>query len=305
MRVHLDTDLGGDPDDLCALALLLKWPGVELTGITTVAEAQGRRAGYTKYALWLAGRSEIPVAAGADCASYPYRQAMGFPDESDYWPEPIPPAPTPVTEALTLLKRSIEAGARIVAIGPYTNLALFDQAYPGLLPQAPLYLMGGQVYPMRPGFPQWGRDQDFNVQVDVASARYVLERCRPTLTPLEITLQTALRRVSLPRLCDSGPLGALLARQAEAHDREWHNEATYGRTCPGLPDDILNFHHDALTCAVALGWDGVTVQELPLRLDLREGWLHTRVEHAGRPVSVVTGVDGHRFNAFWSDLICS
>ncbi len=25
--VHLDTDLGGDPDDVAALALLLGWPG--------------------------------------------------------------------------------------------------------------------------------------------------------------------------------------------------------------------------------------------------------------------------------------
>ncbi len=41
-RIHLDTDLGGDTDDLCALALLLAWPGVEITGITTVAEAHGR-----------------------------------------------------------------------------------------------------------------------------------------------------------------------------------------------------------------------------------------------------------------------
>ena len=36
--VHLDTDIGGDIDDLCALALLLRWKGVELTGVTTVAE---------------------------------------------------------------------------------------------------------------------------------------------------------------------------------------------------------------------------------------------------------------------------
>jgi purine nucleosidase len=46
LKVHLDTDLGGDPDDVCALAMLLKWPGVEITAITTTAEAGGRRACY-------------------------------------------------------------------------------------------------------------------------------------------------------------------------------------------------------------------------------------------------------------------
>ena len=41
-KIHLDTDLGGDIDDLCALAMLLRWEGAELAGITTVAEANGR-----------------------------------------------------------------------------------------------------------------------------------------------------------------------------------------------------------------------------------------------------------------------
>ena len=32
-KIHLDTDIGGDIDDLCALAMLLKWPGLEITGV--------------------------------------------------------------------------------------------------------------------------------------------------------------------------------------------------------------------------------------------------------------------------------
>ncbi|MCL4490148.1 MAG: nucleoside hydrolase [Chloroflexi bacterium] len=35
MKIHLDTDLGGDIDDLCALAMVLRWPGAEITGIRT------------------------------------------------------------------------------------------------------------------------------------------------------------------------------------------------------------------------------------------------------------------------------
>ena len=54
--VHLDTDLGGDIDDLCALAMLLRWEQVEIAGITTVAEAGGRRAGYVRQVLELEGR---------------------------------------------------------------------------------------------------------------------------------------------------------------------------------------------------------------------------------------------------------
>ncbi|MCI0553911.1 MAG: nucleoside hydrolase, partial [Anaerolineae bacterium] len=72
-KIHLDTDLGGDIDDLCALAMLLRWNDVELTGITTVAEASGRRAGYARRVLELEGRSKVPVAAGADVSQGFYR----------------------------------------------------------------------------------------------------------------------------------------------------------------------------------------------------------------------------------------
>jgi purine nucleosidase len=44
-RFHLDTDIGGDKDDLCALAMLLGWPGVELVGVTTCSDSGGLRAG--------------------------------------------------------------------------------------------------------------------------------------------------------------------------------------------------------------------------------------------------------------------
>ena len=56
MRVHLDTDLGGDTDDACALAMLLGWSGVELVGVTTVADPGGRRAGCVAHCLGLAGQ---------------------------------------------------------------------------------------------------------------------------------------------------------------------------------------------------------------------------------------------------------
>jgi purine nucleosidase len=65
-KIHLDTDIGSDMDDVCALAVLLKWPDLEITGVTTVSEEQGRWAGYVQYVLDLLGRSDIPCAAGAD-----------------------------------------------------------------------------------------------------------------------------------------------------------------------------------------------------------------------------------------------
>jgi purine nucleosidase len=65
MRVHVDTDFGGDPDDACAMVMLLGWPDVEIVGITTNLDAGGRRAGCARHFLKLAGREDIPVLAGA------------------------------------------------------------------------------------------------------------------------------------------------------------------------------------------------------------------------------------------------
>ncbi len=272
-KLHLDTDIGGDIDDLCALAMVLNWPGVDLLAVTTNQDNSGRRAGYARYALRLAGRDDIPVAAGADASLDCYRIYPGLPDEAAYWPEPIPPAPGPLDAALDLLQRSIEQGAIIAAIGAYTNLALLAKRSPGILRNANLVLMGGYVFPPRAGYPAWGNDFDWNVQNDIGSAQIVIERSNPTLVPLTVTVETALRRAHLPALRQAGPLARLIARQAEAFAIEYGNEAQYGQTCADLPDDIINFQHDPLACAIALGWrDGVEISELPLKLGGR-GWL--------------------------------
>ncbi len=304
LKLHLDTDLGGDIDDLCALAMVLNWPDVELLAVTTNSDDRGRRAGYTRYALGLAGREDIAVAAGADVSLDCYRVRPGLPDENVYWPEPIPPAPTPLDQALSLLERSIKQGANIAAIGAYTNLALLEKRSPGILRSAKLYLMGGYVFPPREGFPPWGNDMDWNVQVDVESAHYVLQHSSPTLVPLSVTVETSLRRAHLATLKQSGPLAHLIARQAEAFAKEWNNEVQYGQTCKDLPEDTINFQHDPLACAIALGWnEGVEIREIPLKLEIKDGWPCQTVDDSGKLTKVVTRVNGGKFNEFWLSTV--
>jgi inosine-uridine nucleoside N-ribohydrolase len=300
-KIHLDTDLGGDIDDLCALAMLLRWEEVEITGITTVAEARGRRAGYVRHVLELEGRGKVPVAAGADVSQGYYRYPeLGYPDEERYWSKPIAPSPNPMESAVELLKQSIEQSATVIAIGPFTNLYLLDLQYPGILMDANLFLMGGYIYPIRPGFPQWSNEMDWNIQVDVRSAKHVLENSKPTLIPLSVTAETALRRMYLDDLRKSGALGELIWQQAEAYAMDEQNEKRIGETCEGLPNDIINFQHDSLACVIALGWnEGVEMQELPLIIEEKDGWLHERINPLGKRFRVVTKVDGRHFNEFW------
>jgi|SRR5262245_544156 len=305
MKIHLDTDLGGDIDDLCALAMLLRWPQeLRITGITTVGEINGRRAGQVKYVLSLAGRNEIPVAAGADVSQGYYPYELGLPPEERYWPEPIAPFPTPVASAVQMLKDSIDQGATIIAIGPYTNLFLLEKQFPGSLQKARLFLMGGYVYPPRAGFPQWQHTEDFNVQVDVHSAYTVIAHSNPTFVPLTVTVETSLRRSHLPALRKAGALGQLLARQSEAFAEDEKLGERLAAACPELHSDFINFQHDPLACAIALGWrDGVEISEIPLRTEIRDCVLSQQIAADGKPTRVVTKIDGAKFSAFWLETV--
>ncbi len=209
IKFHLDTDIGGDIDDLCALAMVMNWPDVELLAVTTNTDDGGKRAGYARYVLDLAGQKETAVAAGADVNLDCYRWngqpiRPGLPNEVQYWPQPIPAVPTPLEYALDLLEHSINQGAIIAAIGAYTNLALLEKRTPGILSRVRLYLMGGYVYPPRAGFPIWGNDMAWNIQCDVQSAYYVIEHSSPTFVPLPITVETSLWATYLDALREAG-----------------------------------------------------------------------------------------------------
>jgi purine nucleosidase len=294
-RVHLDTDLGSDTDDLCALAMLLGWQGVDLVGVTTNTDTGGMRAGFTEYALSLAGREDVSVCAGAEGSLAGLFAPLAFPD---YWPEPIDARPAPPGAALELLADNIERGATVVAVGPLTNLALFEAARPGVLARATVVVMGGHVTEPRRGLPPWGVHDDFNVQQDRYAAAIVFERCDPIVVPLAPCLEVCLRECHLERLHEAGALGRLLADQGQSHARD-HGMSDLARSFPALPRDLLNFHYDPLACAVALGWKGVTIEKIDTHLELRDERLWMTPRPDGRPLKVVTGVDAPAFEEAW------
>lgn len=303
MRIHLDTDIGGDPDDLCALAMLLGWQGAEVVGITTAIDPGGRRAGYLAHCLRLAGRDDIPIAAGAELSLTTLRATGPVVDDERYWPLDVSCRPSPPGAAFDLLERSIEAGATVVGTGPQTNLALLEVARPGSLGRVPVVVMGGWVVPPAAGLPDWGPDMDWNVQWDTGAARIVAATARLTLVTLSGTLRAHLREVDLPRLRASGPLGELIARQSQARAEEV-GFGELGRAHPGLPDDLLNFHYDPAACAVALGWPGAEVREMRLRPVMEGELLRFQPDpDLGRPMWVVVDLDGGAFSEAWLSAV--
>jgi purine nucleosidase len=303
MRVHLDTDLAGDPDDVAALVYLLARDDVEVTGITTVDDPGGRREGYVAEVLRLTGREEVPLAAGAEVSLTTGQPSGGPPPGPPYWPAMAPARPGPLEAALDLLAASVASGAVVVGIGPATTLAHLERRSPGALRDAHVVLMGGWVWGPPPEFPRWQAEDDWNVTCDPVAATAVRRAAgRLTVVPLAVTAQVHLRDRDLPRLRAAGPVGRLMAAQAAAY-RDDRGKTSLARANPGLPDDLANFHHDPLAAAVATGWPGVTIETTTLRPV--PGDVVARMERtaapdpAGRLVELVVEVDGPAFAEHW------
>ena len=294
--VHLDTDLGGDPDDVCALAFLLGRPEVELAAVTTTIDPGGARAACVLHCLDLVGRSDVPVVAGAGATLTDVRAIELY---RECWPDDLSTEPARPGAALDALEASIDHRAAVIAIGPYTNLAQLEVARPGSLARASITVMGGWVDPPAEGLPRWGPEDDWNVQADRHAAAIVAEAAaRLMLATLPATMRAHLRGRDLERLRASGPLGRLIAAQSERHARD-HRRAEIEGGYPAVPDDFLNFHYDPVACAVALGWGGVTVEEMPLSTGWEAETFRWRRDPAGRPTRVLVDVDAERFSETW------
>lgn len=303
MRLHLDTDLGSNIDDACALAMVLGWPDAELLSITTNLDRNGRRAGCVARCLGLAGRDDIPLAAGATAALTTLASNRSTWADRRYWPQPVTPRPSAPGDALTILADSARRGATVVALGACTNLALLAVARPGALDGVRVIVMGGWIDPPGPGLPQWGPARDTNIQRDIRAVQTLLGTAADlTLVPLSVTVRAQLRRVHLARLRRAGAIGALLARQAEVYAGD-HGMTTMGRDCSGLADDLLAFHHDPVACAVALRWPGATVERLPLNAIVDHGTLRFRRDRNGRGINVATAIDADAFADRWLDSV--
>jgi inosine-uridine nucleoside N-ribohydrolase len=299
VQLHVDTDFGGDPDDACALVMLLGRRDVEIVGITTVLDADGQRAAYVRRYLELADRLDIPVAVGCGASlTTGERAAPVGPDDRRHWPAAIPPFGPATGAATELLAGSIATGATILAIGPWSNLAALERARPGALADVPVVAMGGWVDPPPAGLPPWGPEMDFNVQFDVDATALVAAVADLTLVTLPATMTATLRATDLPRLRAARALGELLAAQSVAHADD-SGMAALGVAHAALPDDLVNFHWDPVAGAVALGWPGATLERVRLDTVLEHGTLRFVRSPTGRATNVVTAIDGEGFRHEW------
>jgi pyrimidine-specific ribonucleoside hydrolase len=212
----IDTDPG--IDDALAILLALASPEVDLRLITTVHGNVGLdlTTDNALRVLHLAGRSDVPVGAGArESLIHPQLQRAAHVHGDDglggvELPEsPAALDPRPAIVALADLLLTSPLPVTVAAIGPLTNLALLLRVYPDAAARiGRLVIMGGSA----------GRGgnvtaaAEFNAWSDPEAAHAVLASTLPTLlVGLDVTLPTVLQPAGIARFAAAGPIGATAA----------------------------------------------------------------------------------------------
>ena len=283
--VLLDCDPGHD--DALAILLALASPGLDVLGITTVAGNAGL-ADTTRNALrvlTLAGRTDVPVAAGADrpLVREPWvpshvHGASGL-DGADL-PEPaVDVRAESAIELTAAILRASPVPVTLVPTGPLTNVALLLRAHPGLRDRiGAISLMGGSL-----GVGNTTASAEFNIWHDPEAAAIVFESGIPILMAgLDVTHQALVLPEDVARLeglgTRTGRVLADLMRFFGIHHRE-----RYG--WPGPPV------HDAVAVAVLVAPWLVLRRDLFVAVETGDGL--TR----GRTVGDERGVAGRAPNA--------
>lgn len=267
-RMILDVDTG--IDDALAIFFATRRPGIALEAVTTtygnIDLAAATRN--TLQVLELAGRAEVPVAAGsARSLVRPYRRAAEHIHGRNGLGEvELPPPAGAATEehASDLIIRMAKAHPgeiTLCPVGPITNVALALARAPevaGLLRE--IVIMGGTIWhPGIPGIPSPMADANFFN--DPEAARIVLRSgARMKLVGMDVTMRTLLTPAMVDDIAaGGGPAAATMMRIARFYI------AAYQAQYPDIAGCSL---HDPLAVAVAEDPSLVTIEPMHLDIEL-------------------------------------
>ncbi len=222
--IILDCDPGHD--DAIALLLALASPEVELLGVTTVHGNQmlDKTTENALRVLELVGRSDVPVARGADRPLVRDLQVAAHVHGESGLDGPELPMATaqPVDQpAIDFIADRIRPGTVIVAVGPLTNVALYLEAH-GTANVERIVLMGGAIAEgnMTPA-------AEFNIWADPEAAQRVFRCGRPvTMIGLDVTHKALLTPEWADRFRAAGRVGTFVAELVEFF--KLYHARTYG-----------------------------------------------------------------------------
>jgi pyrimidine-specific ribonucleoside hydrolase len=303
----IDTDPG--IDDALALLLALASPEVDLRLVTTVHGNVDlmQTTDNALRVLHLAGRPDVPVAAGARTSLVVAQaeRAGHVHGEAGLGGVLLPPSPAavdprPAIVALAELLTSSPEPVTVAAIGPLTNIALLLAVYPEAAARiGRLVVMGGSA--ARGG--NVTAAAEFNVWADPEAAAVVFRAGLPTvMVGLDVTLPTVLTEAGIARFAAAGPVGA----QAAAILRQYldHARSSYGT------DGVVVHDALALTEAIVPGMLSTVRRDVVVDTGPGAGRGQTLVDRrapsvAGTAVEVAERVDSRAAVEFLVDRLAA
>lgn len=306
-KVVLDVDTGCD--DAIAILLALNSPELDVIAIgTTHGNVESDLGALnTLRVLERVGRGDIPVAVGAAAPlNQPLHTARWVHGEDGLGNLHLPlPAGEPTGEhaadQVVRLARRYPGEITLIAVGPFTNLALalaMEPRLPQLLHE--VIIMGGSAL-AGGNLSAWG---EANIAHDPEAAAAVFNAPWPmTMIGLDVTMQAWLTREMHAELGRCPAPAAQLAHQVLVHYLAFYDSVHARGACA---------QHDALAVAVAVDPTLVEAPLLPARVETRgeftrgmtvvdrRGLVADRIPHLfpdrdSWHVRVALGLDAERF----------
>lgn len=279
--ILLDTDLGSDPDDELALALLWGSPEVAVRGVSTTygdvdlrARIAGAMAALVRRPLTIAPGHGTPESGRevwwAGHEGDAYALAPELPDPSR-WAEPSPGA---------LLLSNGCRGAEILAIAPLTTVAAAIEL--GLDGVRGVTVMGGD----------WSDPSavEHNIASDHVAAQRVLGSGLPiTVVGLDVTRQVRFGEAEIARFEACGELGRIIGAEIRAWMIRW--------------DEDFEVPHDALTALAILEPERFEFTP-PVAIEVSDDGAVRRLDRPGT-VRIATGVDVDAARTAMADRIAA
>lgn len=301
----IDTDPG--VDDMLAILLACASPELDLRAVTTTYGNLGLPVTTRNAArlLALAGRHDVPVAAGAPRPlvfaqpglAADIHGADGLGGRADGLPEPVRALATVgAVDMMASVLREASEPVSIAAIGPLTNVALLLATHPELTDRiGRIVVMGGAI--------KGGNTSavaEFNIWCDPEAAARVLTDTVPvTMIGLDVTQAIGVDSAWLDDLATRGTVAATAAGITRAYNDHF---AALGRRTFAI--------HDAVTITTLLSADLVATEPATVSVECGGGPARgcTVVDRKNPPtdrppVQVGVSGDGDRIRALITDRL--
>ncbi len=316
-RIIIDTDIGTYYDDAFAVLFALQSPEVKVEAITTVYGDTNLRARIACKILEIAGRTDVPVAAGIGKPINAEALMFGFEGENILDGSEEKKKPEKINAVNLIIEKVLSNPGEItiVTLGAVSNVAGAILLEPSIIKKIKrLIMMGGVIVPIEDekGITR-SPIEEYNFNNDPIATQIVFNSgIEKFLIPIDVTLKVPLKQSQIETIKNTdAPVPNLVTRILDA----WPRQERLIYLSVGIPTEFTGIWlHDPLTIGVAYDESLVSVARLhiaaeytqtliPRDMLIREDILRTIPKKKPGNMNVAVDVDADRFTDLFTNRI--